>query len=181
MIVSPSFGDACAPEGHCTVSTLDATADELARMAAALRQAGETQWRKQVTQGIKHSAEATLPAIREGLRPHLPDRYADVLNADLRLTVSVKTGAGDPGVFIVGRPSGKQRKLRIINSGNLRHPVFGQHGVPRRQWRWRDQMEPSVHPGWFSDPCENSRPEVRKEIEAALEQVNAIIWAAVHG
>ena len=163
------------------MGTVDVVADELARMSAALREAGETQWRRQVTQGIKRSAEATLPVIRDALRPHLPDRYADVLNADLRLSVTVKTGAADPGVFITGRTARSQRHLRIINDGNLRHPVFGQHGVPRRQWRWKDQMEPSVHPGWFTDPCENSRPRVRKEIEAALEQVNAIIWASVHG
>jgi len=163
------------------MSTVDATADELARLSAALREAGETEWRKQVTQGIKRAAEGTLPEIRKSLRPHLPDRYAGVLNADLRLTVSVKTGTADPGVFITGRPVTKQRHLRIINRGNLRHPVYGQHGVPRRQWTWRDQMEPSVRPGWFSDPCENSRPQARKEIEGALEQVNVIIWAAVHG
>jgi hypothetical protein len=163
------------------MGTVDAVADELARLSAALREAGEREWRKQVTQGIKRSAEATLPDIPKALKPHLPDRYAKVLEDDLRLTVSVKTGATDPGVWIVGRPVSKQRKLRIINAGNLRHPVFGQHGVPRRQWRWRDQEEPSVHPGWFSGPCENSRPEVRKEIEAALDSVNAIIWAAVHG
>jgi hypothetical protein len=163
------------------VSTLDETADELARLSAALREAGETEWRKQVTQGIKRAAEVTLQEIRKSLRPHLPDRYADVLNADLRLTVSVKTGVTDPGVFIVGNPITKKRKLNVINAGNLRHPVFADRAAPRRSWDWKDQMEPSVHPGWFSDPCEASRPEVRKEIEAALEQVNAIIWAAVHG
>jgi hypothetical protein len=163
------------------MTTLDDTADELAQVAAALREAGETGWRKQVTQGIKRAAEATLPDIRAALRPHLPDRYADILNADLRLTVTVKTGAADPGVFITGNPVAKQRKLRVINAGNLRHPVFGQHGVSRRRWKWRDQEEPSVHPGWFSDPCEQSRPRVREEIEAALEQVKQDIWAAAHG
>jgi hypothetical protein len=163
------------------VGTVDAVADELARLAAALREAGETEWRKQVTQGIKHAAEAALPDIRKGLRPHLPDRYADVLNADLRLTVSVKTGSADPGVFIVGTPRVKQRKLNAINAGNLRHPVFADRTAPRREWRWKDQSLPSVRPGWFDDPIQAAKPEVRKEIEAALERVNAIIWAAVHG
>jgi hypothetical protein len=163
------------------VGTVDATADELARLSAALREAGETEWRKQVTQGIKHAAEGILPGIRAGLKPHLPDRYAGVLDADLRLTVSVKTGAADPGVFITGRPIRKRRKLNLINAGVLRHPVFGQHGVPRDMWNWVTQGEPSVHPGWFDDPIEAAKPQVRKEIEAAIDQVGAVIWAAVHG
>lgn len=163
------------------MGTLDETADELARLSAALREAGETEWRKQVIQGLKHAAEVILPDIRADLRPHLPNRYADVLNADLRLTVSVKTGVTDPGVFIVGKPRGKNRKLNLINAGVLRHPVFGQHGVPRSRWNWATQGEPSVRPGWFDDPILRAKPEVRKEIEAALERVNEIIWAAAHG
>jgi len=157
------------------VSSLDATADELARLSAALREAGETEWRKQVTQGIKDAADGIPDAIRAGMKPHLPNRYADVLAKDTRLTISVKTGITDPGVFVVGKNSGKQRKLNMINAGILRHPLFGDRN------RWYAQELPSVRPGWFDDPCQAAKPEVRAEIEAALEQVNAIIWAAVHG
>ena len=163
------------------MGTVDEVADELARMAAALREAGETGWRKQVLEGIKRAADPVPAAIRAGLRPHLPDRYADVLNADLRLTISVRAGSADPGVIVTGSPIRKQRKLNAIETGNLRHPVFADRTAPRRTWRWKDQGLPSVKPGWFTGPASDAAPEVRKEIEKALDEVNAVIWAAVHG
>src|SRR5262249_40358062 len=98
-----------------------------------------------------------------------------------RLTISVRAGSADPGVIVTGSPIAKKRKLNAIEAGNLRHPVFADRTAPRREWRWKDQRLPSVRPGWFTRPASGAAPEVRKEIEAALEQVNAIIWAAVHG
>ncbi len=142
------------------MATVDALADELARFAAAVRAAGDTGLRKE---------------------PHLPDRYAEVLNADLRIEISVRTGATDPGVTIIASPVAKQRKLRIIDSGNLRHPVFADRTAPRRTWRWRDQELPSVKPGWFTEPCEAAAPAVRKEIAAGLDRLQADVWAATHG
>ena len=161
------------------MGTVDTVADELARMAAALKAAGEVEWRRQVIAGIKRAADGPVPAaIRAGLKPHLPNRYAEVLNKDLRITTTVRTGAADPGVIVTGTPIVHQRRLNTINAGNLRHPVFAERGTPRRGWHWVNQ---GVRPEWFTGPASDEAPAVREEIEAALDEVNTIIWAAVHG
>ena len=158
---------------------VDALADELARFAAACRAAGERELLKEVRNGIKKAADGIPAEIRAGLRPHLPDRYADVLNADLKITVSVRTGQ-DAGVTIQATAptpySRRGRAVNAINAGNLRHPVYAQG--PRRSWHWKDQ---DVRPGWFTDPNQAAQPRVRQEIAAALDRVWADIWAVTHG
>lgn len=163
------------------MTTVSALADDLATLAANLREAGDVGLRRELIAGIREGTKPVPEAIRKDLKPHLPDRYAEVLDADLRITISVHTGASDPGVFIIAQPIKKKRKIRTINAGNLRHPVFGSFLVPRRNWTWRDQEAPSVEPGWFDDPCKASAPGVREQIDAALDRVKAQIWAGVHG
>ena len=152
--------------------TVDHLADELARFADALRRAGETGLRRQLTAGMKRAAEPIPKAIRDGLRPHLPDRYADVLDADLRIEVIVRTGQADPAVSVIASPIVKQRKLSRLNAGILWHPVFGD----RKEWRLQE-----VKPGWFTDPPEAAASQVREEISAALDRMQADIWAETHG
>src|SRR5215831_16114129 len=120
------------------MTTLNATAIELAQVAARLKTLGEGGLRRELTDAIRRGTEPVEESIRQHLPDYLPDRYAAVLDEDLRITTSVRPAAADPGVFVVGTPIRKRRKLGTINAGNLRHPVFGQYGVPRRRWEWRD-------------------------------------------
>ena len=153
--------------------TVDHLADELARFADALRRAGQTGMRRQLTAGMKRAAGPVPKAIRDGLKPHLPDRYAEVLDADLRIEIVVRTGQADPAVSVIASPVAKQRKLRQLDAGILKHPVFGD-----RKRRWPTQQ---VEPGWFTGPARRVAPRAREEIAAALDQMQADIWAETHG
>ena len=153
--------------------TVDALADDLARLAASLRAAGDVGLRRELTAAIKRAAEPVPRAIREGLKPHLPDRYAEVLDADLRLSVSVRTGQADPGVTIIAESSRThRRKLADLNRGVLSHPLWGD----RKHW-----YRQPVTPGFFTGPCEDAAPRAREEIEAALDRRWAQIWSVTHG
>lgn len=164
------------------MTTTDALADDLARLAKACREAGEVGLKRELTDAINKAAEPVPDAIRASLKPHLPDRYAEVLDADLKITVSIRTGAGAGVTIQATAPTGRGRRgraLPAINAGILRHPVFAQG--PRRSWHWKDQELPSVQPDFFSQPVHDAAPQVRKEIENALDGLNAKIWAATHG
>ena len=141
-------------------------ADELEALAFRLRRAGDTELVREVTRAMRDAVVPVQAEIRAGLKPHLPDRYAEELDADLRLGTNVRTTGSDPGVSITGQTlSGKNRALRKIDAGILRHPVYGNREV------WRDQELPSVEPGWFTGPAEAAAPRVRAGIERALEDV----------
>jgi hypothetical protein len=140
-------------------------ASELESIARHLRRAGETGLVRELTAAMRRGAAPVQDQIRAGLRPHLPDRYAATLDADLRIGVNVRTSERNPGVSVTAQPRGSGgRKLRRLDAGLLTHPVYGDREV------WRTQH---VEPGWFTAPAAAAAPQVRAELERALEDVAA--------
>lgn len=157
--------------------TVDALAVDLAEVAARLQAASASGLRRELYKAIKASGEKIPPKVREELKPHLPDGYAAVLDADLKMGVSVRAGA-DPVVAVWAESrTGRSRALRRLDSGTLGHPVFGMRSKanPRRWAAWVFQ-EDGVRPGFFTGPAEGIQPEARREIQDALERVKDMIW-----
>jgi len=140
-------------------------ASELESIARHLRLAGDGDLVRELTAAMRRAAGPVRDQIRAGLRPHLPDRYAETLDAGIRIGVNVRTGERNPGVSITAQATGgKGRKLRRLDAGLLTHPVYGNREV------WRTQH---VEPGWFTGPAEDAAPDVRAELERALEDTAA--------
>ena len=140
-------------------------AAELEALAFRLRRAGEDELLREVTRAMRDAVVPVQADIRAELKPHLPDRYAAVLDADLRIGTNVRTAGSDPGVSVTGQAIAKTRKLRYLDAGRLTHPLFGDRE------HWFTQEEPSVQPGWFTGPAEAAGPRVRDGIEKALDDV----------
>ena len=147
------------------MSGLVDAAAELEALAFRLRRAGDGELLQAVTKAMRDAVTPVQAEIRAGLAPHLPNRYAAVLDADVRIGTSVRTAGSDPGVSVTGQARTKARKLRNLDEGRLTHPVFG------NREEWRTQEEPSVQPGWFTGPAEAGGPRVRAGIEKALADV----------
>ena len=143
-------------------------ASELESIARHLRRAGEGELVRELTAAMRRAVDPVRDEIRAGLKPKLPDRYAETLDADLRLGISVRTNERNPGVSITGTPLLKARKLRNLDAGRLTHP-----GPGNDREHWYTQELPSVEPGWFTGPAEAATPRVRAGIEQALEDVAA--------
>ena len=143
---------------------LNNVASELESIARELRRQADGELFRELTGAMRRGVEPAKEQIRAGLKPHLPDRYAEVLAADLDLAVSVSTAGREPGVSLIARTrSGKRRSLRRIDTGQLRHPGPGND---REHWYTQE-----VHPGWFTGPARDADPEVTRNLEAALERV----------
>jgi hypothetical protein len=140
-------------------------ASELESIAAYLRQQADGELLRDLTRAMRDAVNPVIPQIREGLRPKMPDRYADVLAEDVILQVRVRT-ARSPGVTLVARErgtvSGKRRRLWRLDRGVLEHPVFGDRGD------WKEQP---VEPGWFTQPPEQAAPRVEQALADVLERV----------
>jgi hypothetical protein len=153
-------------------------AAELEALAFRLRRAGEDELRREVLKAMRDAVVPVQDEIRMGLRPHLPDQYADELNSDLRLGTHVRTNERDPGVSLTGQAgsfggtghaAGRGRKLRDLDGGILHHPLFGD----REHWYPQEGAGKGVEPGWFTGPAAAGGPRVRAAIERALEDVAA--------
>lgn len=143
---------------------------QLRELAARLKDAGEEGQglRKEL---LKQLEAAAKPLAREigsaaRLRPYMPDRYADVLAADLSVKISRQLSQ-NPRVLVTARGREHKRKVVQLEDGVIVHPVFAQ-GV-RRSWIWKNGRQTAgMKPGWFSDPVQAAGPDVR---ERALEAV----------
>lgn len=135
-------------------------ADEFYRLSKALKAAGRGDLRKALNAGIRKAAKPLIAKSKAEAKARLPKRGG--LGAAIAKTpqrVQTRTGK-DPGVSIV--VGGKGGAARGANAGTIRHPVFGNRDV------WVSQR---VRPGWFEEPMQKGAPEVRPEIERAINEV----------
>jgi hypothetical protein len=145
-------------------------AEDFAALARRLRDAGEKTLKAELYKKINDAAKPIARKITdaEHLRAYLPDRYAEVLAADLRLTVSKLTGQ-TPGVSIRARGREKKRKVQLLDKGLINHPVYAQGD--RARWNWENGQTGGMRAGFFSDPCQDAVPEVRAKILEAMADV----------
>ena len=158
---------------------LDDLAVQLAAISARLREAGEGGLSRRLSAAIGKAVEPVEQEVRDGLRGHMPNRYADLIASELTVTRRTFTDPDGARVTVYARTTGgAKRKIGRLDRGILWHPLFGR--FPRRDPRnvWREMGEPHVRPGWWSGPVEDAAPRARQEIEAALNDVTERI---VHG
>jgi hypothetical protein len=142
---------------------VDELAFALSAVAARLREIGDGGLARELQKAIGDAVAPVGGEIRRGLRPHLPDRYAEVLDADLKISRSSSLSGDEARVTVLASPGGtKKRKLQPLDDGILLHPLYGNRG------RWFAQQ---VTPGWFSGPVEDAGPQVRQAVEAALDAI----------
>lgn len=146
-------------------------ASELEAIAFRLRRAGEQDLGRELTRAMRRGVEPVPGLIRAGLKPHLPDRYAETLDADLDIRTITRNSGGSDADAVVSvyaqTRSGKNRKFKRLESGFITHPLFGD----REHWYTQEGPGHGMEPGWFTGPCEAAGPQVRDALETALRDV----------
>jgi len=150
------------------VTDVAEAAQEFADLAKNLTAVGLDELKRELYKAISDAAGPLTSEIRNiaHLRDYMPDRYADVLAQDLRVTTHKRTGVTDPGVVLfanaptIGRGG---RKVRQRDEGRITHPVFGD----RKNWKVQTK---GMRPGFFTTPAERSAPRVREAILGAVRR-----------
>lgn len=147
-------------------------ASQLEAAAFRLRRAGDEDLARELTRAMRGAVDPVPGLIRAGLKPHMPDRYAETLDADLDVKAAVSPGgsSADARVSVYAQTrGGRGRKLKRLDAGLLTHPLFGD----REHWYTQEGADKGMHPGWFTGPCEDAGPQVRAGLERALHDVAA--------
>lgn len=132
---------------------------DLAQAAAALKAAGDGQLRRELLRRVREAAKAAIPDVRDAARNTLPrtgglaDRVADQAYA-------VRASYAGSGASVKVTGDG-MKGLRSIDAGHVRHPVFG-----REPW-----VSQSVDSGFFSETLQGHAPQIRQEIEHAIDDI----------
>jgi hypothetical protein len=139
---------------------------ELAALSKALKEAGERDLRRELYAGLNRATKPMIRASRVRMLAQLPARGG--LNrraAKARIsTQQRRSRGGDPQIHIRGRAGSQAVDLRAIDSGLIRHPVFG------RPDSWVMQR---ITAGTWTYAMLSEAPQARREVEAALDDVAA--------
>ena len=137
-------------------------ADDLDRIAAALKQAADTDLNKQVSAAMRKVARPLGAKVIEEGSQDMPQRggLAARIRELGRVGVSNSLRGRVTSVNVILKHRGVN--LRSLDAGVLRHPVFGNRGV------WVQQQVPG---GAFSRAFEREAPKVRGEVTRAAQDV----------
>lgn len=147
---------------------LAAGAEDFATLARRLKAAGETGLRRELYKALNDAVKPITQKITDPahLRAYFPGRYADTVAADLKVSTVQNGSIRTPGIRISATGRVKKRKVVQLNDGALHHPLFGDRD------HWYLQIR-GVRVGFFSDPCEQSGPDVREKIMTAIDETAA--------
>lgn len=130
-------------------------ADQLERLAAALKEAGAKDLQRELSKGLNRAVKPLKANVRQSAEDTLPRRgglAAEI--AAVKLSTRRPNTKKGTGLRIVGR--GKY-SLYHLDQGIIRHGAGG-----------RNQP---IRPGWWTRPTEDTAPDVRREVEAAMAEV----------
>lgn len=139
-------------------------ADKFGATAKALKRYGDKDLRKELYTGINRAVKPLSEQVKTDTKNYFPRRYAFELAKSLRIRARRRAGR-DPSVRLVGQaktPKGKERDLRSLNRGRLRHPLYGN----RRYW-----YDQEVSPNWWDEPLSQGADVVREEIVGVIDEV----------
>lgn len=158
--------------------------EELRRTAATLREISKAGLQKEVGKAIREATGELGEEVRRNLEFYMPSGYTPVLASYLHFVTKAKT-SGWPAVTVTAKAKARSDLYRQ-DKGILRHPVFGRyrfvkrkHGksfdVVRKENPWVNQAIP---PGFFTNPANRVKEDVRGEVIKAIERVKDQIAGA---
>ena len=119
---------------------------------------------KQLRREMRAEAKPTIQDIKSYARAILPN-HGGLADKVASQSYGLRSSFTTKGVGIKFVGNGKSMKaLKDIDSGRLRHPVFGNRKV------WAQQ---AVTPGFFTGPIEDDVPRIRAAMLKAMERTAA--------
>lgn len=163
-----------ASSGHSALSVeLTGGGQQLHDLAQRLKDA-DKELRKELQAGLTRATKPLMAAVRVEIEPTMPKGYEDVLSRSLAMRTQVRTGA-TAGVRItaIAKGTAKNRDIRALDRGTLRHPVYGRRRRNSKGWLIPNPwVRQTIRSGFWTRPMKEGAPEVRKELVAVIAAVS---------
>jgi hypothetical protein len=149
--------------------------NDLYRLAAALREAGERKLAARLDRGIHKAARVIEDRVHKDTDEYMPKGFERTFAAALtsKRTVSLVRGRS---VTITFTAKGKKdpRKLTDMEQGRLRHPVYGRYRRLKNGRRMRNPwVTQRIKSGVISIPVREAQPEAVKVLNAEVAELTA--------
>lgn len=124
----------------------------------------DKQLKRDTYRALNRTVKPLTAAVKDSTGDFVPSAYAAELSSSLRIRAQRRGGqmAALTLKATAKSASGKPRELRRVESGRLRHPLWGN----RRHW-----FDQSVKPGFWTKPLEKEAPAVRKELVKVMDDL----------
>jgi hypothetical protein len=138
-------------------------ANQLADLAKRLRGADKV-YRKELRIGLNRATKPLKDDVKDRMPLFMPDGYAKVMQRSFKPKTQIRTG-GTAAVRITALAKGrhKNRDVRGLDRGTLRHPLWGNRDY------WYAQK---ITAGFWSTPMRDGGPKVRAEVLDVIRTVN---------
>lgn len=147
-------------------------AEDFLRLSKALKDAGQTELRKELHNAMKRTARPLVRAAKESAVADSGIPRSGGLAKKIARTgfrAQVRTGAKTAGLSV--NAPGRFVTAGLLNrTGAFRHPVYGDPTQTRKEWAWAPQQAPAAL-GWFDRAMEAEGPAVRRAVFAAMAEV----------
>ena len=142
-------------------------AEDFAALAKRLKDMGETGLQRELSDGIDAAVAPFEEIVRDPfeLYPYMPNQYVDVLVADEKVSVVKRSSRVLYGVSVRVQGATRDRQVRSLEAGYIRHPVFGRMSKP-----WVTQFK-GMKEGFFHHAVEQAIPQIRRDVQAVMTRV----------
>lgn len=136
---------------------------ELRKLAARIRQAERVEVEAEVRKGQREAFAGLEPAVKSSALATLPSGYRKTMAAAVSVSIRTSFGRGATVKAVVFSSDGKNRDIRTINKGRLKHPLFGD------RTRWHTT---TVRPG-FVDRAVAALPQ--RAYDESAEAIDTVL------
>lgn len=149
--------------------------NDLYRLAAALRDAGQRELARRLDKGIHKSARVIEDKVHGSSAKFIPRGFEREFARSLTSKRSVSMVRGR-SISITFTAKGKKddRKLTDMEQGRLRHPVYGRYRRLKNGGRMRNPwVTQRIKPGLISVPVREAQPEAVRVLNAEVAELTA--------
>lgn len=152
--------------------------DRLRKVAAQIREAGDKGLGREMSAALRKAAEPIKAEIRKSAESTMPvsGGYSALLSKSLRWRLQVRSGARIANVTLTTTADGakEKRDLGRLESGELRHPVFGRSRKLRSGKRKSNPWATTkIRPGFHKRGTDKAGDAAEKEMGAVLDDLAA--------
>lgn len=135
-------------------------------IAKQLKALDDKKLTSELRKGMSRAVKPGMNAVKTSTPEYFPNRYAPIIASALQLRTANQ--AAGLRITATAKGAGEPRRITAMNSGTLRHPLWGNRG------HW---YATRIKPGFFDEPLTRQAPAIRAELDKVLDQVAAKIAA----